>query len=506
MDDRDDYRFLKLNDAVLCINQKVSLIGVILEVGCRKENQDSDSFYSLKIIDESYNEAGIPVNFSTDTMEKLPRIASIGDIILLSNVMMKTDDGQAYALFYKKFSSFALYERKDGEDILPYQVSVRFHPREFDKKLIAGLRKWFHSFQLKEDFLNFTLLKEIKEGQSSNLVCKILHVCEVAKSEWMAFVWDGTDTWPVCIHSKLEDEMEHELPLQLEPFPLSKDILCSFPAVGSILRLIIDKDIEKHILHLLNTFKWVKMLNVHCKVNAGLWCGVLTHFTRLSYLPDEDCLILERQRSFGKRMSMTYPRLPYWCFPWTSGVTALEVKALKSFAEQGMRSLSSLAKFGAAQGAPYNGQWEMTCKRAQKSFPDRATYSLMALNARRQVTAKYRCMVRVVAAFPYRAEDLRCNRGSYGLRLTLEDPTARIQAFVYAEDGEKLFDGYPPIDIVQRKLNKLLGVVVTDDGMVDNNAPRNPPWVQCCLMSYYIDKNDKWGSRNYRIFMTKIVD
>ncbi|XP_031281940.1 protection of telomeres protein 1b-like isoform X2 [Pistacia vera] len=464
MDDRDEYRFLKLNDAVLCINKKVSLIGVILEVGCRKEDQGSDSFYALTIIDESYNEAGIPVNFSTDTVEKLPRIASIGDIILLSNVMMKTDDGQAYALFYKKFSSFALYERKDGEDILPYQVSVRFHPREFDKKLIAGLRKWFHSFQLKEDFLNFTLLKEIKEGQSSNLVCKILHVCEVAKSEWMAFVWDGTDTWPVCIHSKLEDEMEHELPLQLEPFPLSKDILCSFPAVGSILRLIIDKDIEKHILHLLNTFKWVKMLNVHCKVNAGLWCGVLTHFTRLSYLPDEDCLILERQRSFGKRMSMTYPRLPYWCFPWTSGVTELDCNKRVPFV------------------------------------------TLMDVLTHSEVTAKYRCMVRVVAAFPYRAEDLRCNRGSYGLRLTLEDPTARIQAFVYAEDGEKLFDGYPSIDIVQRKLNKLLGVVVTDDGMVDNSAPRNPPWVQCCLMSYYIDKNDKWGSRNYRIFMTKIVD
>lgn len=69
----------------------------------------------------------------------------------------------------------------------------------------------------------------------------------------------------------------------------------------------------------------------------------------------------------------------------------------------------------------------------------------------------------------------------------------------------KLFDGYPPIDAVQQKLNKLLGVVVTNEGMEDKNAPRNPPWVQFCLMSYYLDKNDQWGSRNYRISMTKIV-
>ncbi|XP_044505501.1 protection of telomeres protein 1b isoform X2 [Mangifera indica] len=396
-------------------------------------------------------------------MEKLPRIASIGDIILLSHVMMKIDDGQAYALFNKKFSSFALYERKDGEDILPYQASVRFHRREPDKKLIIGLRKWFHSFQLKEDFINFTLLKEIKEGQSINLVCKILHVCEILNSEWMAFVWDGTDTRPAFIHSKLKNEREDELPLNLEPFRLSKDILCSFPAVGSILRLIIDRDIEKHILHFLNAGKWVKMLNVHVKVNAGLWCGLLTHFTRLRYLPDEDFLILERQRSFGNRMSMKYPRLPYWCFPWTSGVTELDCNNRVPFA----------------------------------TLMDVLTYS--------KVAAKYRCVVRVVAAFPCRAEDLLCNSGRYGLRLTLEDPTARIHAFVYAEDGVKLFDGYPPIDAVQQKLNKLLGVVVTNEGMEDKNAPRNPPWVQFCLMSYYLDKNDQWGSRNYRISMTKIV-
>lgn len=95
---------------------------------------------------------------------------------------------------------------------------------------------------------------------------------------------------------RLEDEMDHELPLQVEPLPLSRDILCSFPAVGSILRVIIDKGIEKHILHLLKIGNWVKLQNVLCQVDAGLWFGVLTHFTRLRYVPTNDNLIVERQR------------------------------------------------------------------------------------------------------------------------------------------------------------------------------------------------------------------
>lgn len=66
---------------------------------------------------------------------------------------MKTHDMQPYALFNKKFCSFALYEGKDGKDFLAYQKSSRFSPREQDKRFIAGLRKWLHSFQLNEGML-----------------------------------------------------------------------------------------------------------------------------------------------------------------------------------------------------------------------------------------------------------------------------------------------------------------------------------------------------------------
>lgn len=110
-----------------------------------------------------------------------------------------------------------------------------------------------------------------------------------------------------------------------------------------------------------------------------------------------------------------------------------------------------------------------------------------------------------MAAFPWRAEDFS-HQGTYRIRLTIEDPTARIHALIYAEDGEKFFDGNPSIDVLTRKRDKLLGVAANNDGKGTNPASRNPPWVQCCLKSYYLDKNDIWGSRQYRIFGTKLAD
>jgi hypothetical protein len=63
---------------------------------------------------------------------------------------MKAHCGEVNVVFNKRFSSFALYEGKDGKDFLPYQVSSKFRPRDLDKKFIDGLRKWLVDFQLDE--------------------------------------------------------------------------------------------------------------------------------------------------------------------------------------------------------------------------------------------------------------------------------------------------------------------------------------------------------------------
>ncbi|XP_021292068.1 protection of telomeres protein 1b-like isoform X3 [Herrania umbratica] len=112
--------------------------------------------------------------------------------------------------------------------------------------------------------------------------------------------------------------------------------------------------------------------------------------------------------------------------------------------------------------------------------------TLMDILTCRKVRKKFRCVVRFVAAIPWRVEDFCSPRGTYRVRFTVEDPTARIHAFAYAEDGEKFFDGYLSADVLSSKLNKLLGVAISVDGKEIKDAARNPPWVQCCLISHYL--------------------
>ncbi|KAJ4951684.1 hypothetical protein NE237_028516 [Protea cynaroides] len=452
----DDYRFLKIKDALEAINQKVNLLGVVVEFSIPKKTRGTDCFCRLKIADDSC--LGISVNIFAESMKKLPQVQSDGDIIQFCHVMIKVHHGETCALFNKKISSFALFGGKSSRNFIPFQVSPKYHSRDDDKKFITDIRTWLLNFQLDAGTSN-SLLSEIKEGHSSDLVCKILHVFEVSKDKWMLFLWDGTDMPTLSIQTKPEDEMENPLPLRLESVPLPRDILCTFPAIGSILRMPVDQENEM-LPHLISCDKWIKFSNIICKEQSGLWHGMLLPSTKLQYLSNEDKIVIHRKWLCDDRTSSKGGNMPLSSFPWPSRLTVTD-----------------------HEDVPF------------VSLMDVLTYA--------KPTAQFNCVVRVLATYPWRVEDFRNLKGVYEIRLTLEDPTARIHAYLYAEDGEKFFDGYPPIDVLKRNQNKLLGITESDDGKVVE-APRNPPWVKCCIKSYYFDKRHRRGSRRFKIFDTRV--
>lgn len=98
---------------------------------------------------------------------------------------------------------------------------------------------------------------------------------------------------------RLEDERDNPLPLQPELQPLSRDILGTFPVLGTVLRVVFDQGIKRHGLHLLNIGKWMKFVNLYCEVNRGLWRGVLRQTTKFRYTPDSDRLVSERLRLYA---------------------------------------------------------------------------------------------------------------------------------------------------------------------------------------------------------------
>ncbi|KAF6168950.1 hypothetical protein GIB67_038447 [Kingdonia uniflora] len=420
MRSRDEYTFLSIRDAISSINQKVNLMGVVAEIGLSRQSKGPDCYCSLKIMDESYQGHGLLVNIFAENMEKLPDVKSAGDIIRLSQVVMKAHRGEVNALFNKKLSSFALFEGKSSVSYWPYQASSNFRIRDPYKESLTSLRTWLLNFQLDSGINKaIMLLREIKEGQCFDLVCKIVHVCEISKDAGMLFVWDGTDTPPLSCQKGLNDEWENPLPLQLEPLPLARDVTCTFPHVGTILRVMIDKPREKLGLHLPSSNKWAKFVSITCHERQGLWYGIFTASTKIRILSDEDINVIHRQRDHEKRLSSKWERMPLSSFPWPSRITETD-----------------------SEHPPF------------VTLMDVLTYP--------KVTAKFKCVVRVVAICPWKIEQLRSpvETQLYRIRLTLEDPTARIHAFIFAENGSTAFSASNHPNFRSQKFPAESGVLI----------------------------------------------
>nr|BAG94153.1 unnamed protein product [Oryza sativa Japonica Group] len=263
------------------------------------------------------------------------------------------------------------------------------------------------------------------------------------------------------VECSLDNESVSPPPLHLEGAPLPREVLCTLPCVGSVLRVFSNR-FFKEMLHLQKGIYWARFCNMTCKQQFGMWKGILLPSSRVRLLSNEDGSVADRLKLFDSRIATQIHRQPMASLPNASDIADVEY--------------------------------------------ERAGYTtLMESLTHGEVTHKFKTLVRVVAAYPRGASHL-CSllAGNCCLRLTLEDPTARIHAYIHKDDGAKFFGGFLTAEAVIRKMNKLLGIPEdTEEGAPSN---RNPPWIWCCLKSYRLDKNDPWGSRRYRIFGTEIRD
>lgn len=233
------------------------------------------------------------------------------------------------------------------------------------------------------------------------------------------------------------------------------------PCVGTVLRIFSNKFI-KEVLHMQKGIYWARFCNITCKQEFGIWKGILLASGRVRLLSHEDGSVVDRLKMYDSRNANKVHRQPMTSFP--SNVTGVEY--------------------------------------------EKAGYStLMESLTHDEVVHKLKTLVRVVGAYPCRPSEVRLlSTGNYCMRLTLEDPTARIHAYVHKDDMVKFFGGFLTAEAIVKKMNKLLGNPEPEDSEEGAPLPRNPPWIWCCMKSYYLDKNDPWGSRRYRIFATEIRD
>ncbi|MQL85474.1 hypothetical protein Taro_017984 [Colocasia esculenta] len=260
----------------------------------------------------------------------------------------------------------------------------------------------------------------------------------------------------------LDTESGYPSPLYFEASPLGMDTLHTFPPLGSILRMTAKKCLNE-VQRLLDGHQWVKLRMVTCGVQSGIWNIMFKSSSKIRLLSDEDEAVLLHKRNYNERMTSELHRRPLFYFRYPSCITEIDCRTV-------------------------------------------IDATLMDSLTSPEVMHRCKCIVRVVAAFPWRAKDLYSSvHGQYRLRLTLEDPTARVHAYISGEDGVKFFGRFSTHGELTRKMNKLLGIAEAADSAEGDRSPRNPPWVKCCLMSHYVEKGDPWQSRRYQIFGTKLV-
>uniref|UniRef100_M4EFF1 Telomeric single stranded DNA binding POT1/Cdc13 domain-containing protein n=1 Tax=Brassica campestris TaxID=3711 RepID=M4EFF1_BRACM len=404
---KSQVKLVKLKDAINLIDQHVNLLGIVRDRKepklCRNNGNPESSFLlilpdfegfrlllffvsvyhlivsawicTLCIIDDSYERPGLTVNVFSNKREELP---NHDGMILFLNIKMKCYGGgnRVNAACNKGVSSFALFKRRTDKEFICYQRTSNFPGEERYKSSMDELAKLFPTSCSLDQNLEFLFLREIKEGKPFNLLCKILlHVFNEEEDMSTIFVWDGTDAPPASIGFKDKSAVSN---LSV----LSRDTLRSFPTVGTILRL----SLSNHLLYGVKPGAWVKLYQLLCVVDKGSWVASVTDSTTIT-LAQNDHLVEKIMRKIN-------------CFGSDKDLKCLAFFVFASEIDDDQAPFVTL--------------------RDIITFP--------------KVTYKYRCIVRVVSAFRSQEED---ENRHYRVLLTLEDPTATLEAFLCDKDAVK---------------------------------------------------------------------
>lgn len=440
-----------IRDALTRLNCKFNLIGIVREFSFPRKSTGSDYYAILKIVDESYRDEELSVHIFTYKLEDLPQVMSYKDYIVLHQVKIEEYDGKSYAVYNKKYSSFALFDEKSFVNFIPYQSSRGFFLQRPDMGYMTRMRHFFATFPSSGGMSEYLLsLKDITPEKDFDLVCKVLHIEEVSSNVWMLFVWDGNDTLPLSLDVNLNDEEKNPLPLHIEKTPLPWQVLCTFPCAGTVLRVTATKAHEKLGLYFNGSGKWLRIRHMRCEVQFGLWHGRLNPSSRVRYLPNNDDTVLQCMSNFKSREVGKQGRFPSWSSP-PYCLTVVD-----------------------DEDVPFG--------------------TLMDLLRHPEDDATVKCVVRVVAVCPPQVKDfcMPVGSGQYRMRLTLEDPTTRVHASLCDDNGMKFFGGCFSTDVLASKMEKLLGVPDKES----SDSLRSPPWIECCV---------NLNSRGYHICRTTLV-
>eukprot|EP00850_Spirogloea_muscicola_P010050 SM000058S18480 [mRNA] locus=s58:112590:115867:+ [translate_table: standard] len=511
-----DYAYVSLADAETSIDQRVHFHAVVEHAEPPKDTRGRDKMCTLVVRDMSRSNPGLRVICFAPTFEQLPAVRAPGDIIRFHRihsrkaaVQMLTHNGAPQAQAHIKAGcSFVLFEGQRDGSMVPYHKSSKEYTPggSLEMKAVEILRAWALNNPVNirpKQYL--TSIEGVKHDTFFDLYCKIVFVDQREyDGAVMMYAWDGTDAPPTplqasefskafChVEEQQEDASAGPAPPSRFP-PLPYEVLRQIPTLGTTLPVVFAVAREELPQPLPREGDWVRFRNLRCWLSPeGMYEAIFARASKVYHLRPDTPQLQEITRAYDARKEKADLRNPTSIPPWIQA-----------------DSLSL-------------------------TITDHENVGYMPLRevlAHPEVTHKFRCVVRLVDLWPRQVEHfcmLRrkssqpgngtsatpCAVGElycYRLLLTLEDPTARVQAWLVGEDGVKFFNGHPPADFHQpsatadalrRKVWRLLGQA-DDSGTA--KGKKDPSWMKCCLKSYYVDKACPRTSRLYSVFGTTMV-
>ncbi|KAL0927612.1 hypothetical protein M5K25_001803 [Dendrobium thyrsiflorum] len=279
-----EYFYLTLRDAKKSLNMRINLMAKVSKIGTVLKSRGSDYVFVPRLVDRYESPPGLSVNlFAGQTTSS--------QVYWRYNLpsACRVNNGEFFCTFNGKLSSFALFNGEAVMDLSPYQRSINYQAADNDRMFLMQLRTTSENLQ-PEQVLGesiSTLFCNLKVEENLTIVCKVLHASETSAGDLVLFVWDATDSPLVTLQIDLDMEGQGQNLLHPEVPLLSREALCAFPPVGTIIRLTVSKDFQ-NISHIKGVGCWVKLGNVVFELQSGLWKGALTPDSYVQILSDED--------------------------------------------------------------------------------------------------------------------------------------------------------------------------------------------------------------------------
>ncbi|KAL3162097.1 hypothetical protein ABBQ38_009163 [Trebouxia sp. C0009 RCD-2024] len=484
-----------------------NLYAVVVECSIPRPTKGTDMVSNLRLVDPSTaTNPQFPDGFEmlafSAQQHHLPTLRRSGDIIRLHRVTVTQYNGkpQLIAKIHKaKECSFCLFDGQLQGSNTPYQTSSETYTLEGrDPGILTALRNFgrlLNSSNLGGATAYMKRIKDIRAGAFFDVICQVLCINDEHLDAPVMFVWDGTDALPLPLTvDQLEATAGDTLSEGVQPDPAwlaarrqamrvhGRNVVADLPVLGTALPVIVTQPSHadrqgKGPLQLPSVGKWVKLRNVKAWVVAGQLQG--------RYLPNSK-----------------------WA-PCDADEGALAEDAHR-------RQVNNVAGWAPGESQ----QWLATTHQTQP-FTSLRSLQIQAGTGRPH---KDRCLVNVLRFLPADVQDLCHTRAQLGLphtddtkgdwvyliKLHLQDATGEVDAALFDRDADEFFQGYPARDYsietengdpseactaLQQKMDALLGLHNARDGGV---------WMDCCIKTYFTDRDRPLDTCQFRLFGTRL--